>query len=385
MKRANTTLSKREFLKCGLLGTGAILSGVAFPVAANPLLAFLPNPSDELWKWSKEGLYYSETPRGIKCLICPNECTLKENELSTCHNRINIGNKLYTIAYGNPCAVNIDPVEKKPFYHFLPSSNAFSIATAGCNFACLNCQNWTISQVSPKETQNYDLMPARVVEECLKNQCESIAYTYSEPITFYEYTIDTAKIAREKGLRNILHSAGYINEEPLRNLCKYIDAANIDLKSFKESLYLKLSAGKLQPVLNTLKVLKEEGVWLEITNLLVPGWTDDLEMIKEMCVWLHDNGFDDTPIFFSRFQPLYKLTQLPATPLATIVRAREIALQSGLKYVYSGNVPGSESENTYCPKCKKALILRKGYTVLENKLNNGNCTFCGEKIPGVWS
>jgi pyruvate formate lyase activating enzyme len=385
MKRANTTLSKREFLKCGLLGTGAILSGVAFPVAANPLLAFLPNPSDELWKWSKEGLYYSETPRGIKCLICPNECTLKENELSTCHNRINIGNKLYTIAYGNPCAVNIDPVEKKPFYHFLPSSNAFSIATAGCNFACLNCQNWTISQVSPKETQNYDLMPARVVEECLKNQCESIAYTYSEPITFYEYTIDTAKIAREKGLRNILHSAGYINEEPLRNLCKYIDAANIDLKSFKESLYLKLSAGKLQPVLNTLKVLKEEGVWLEITNLLVPGWTDDLEMVKEMCTWLHDNGFDDTPIFFSRFQPLYKLTQLPATPLATIVRAREIALQSGLKYVYSGNVPGSESENTYCPKCKKALILRKGYTVLENKLNNGNCTFCGEKIPGVWS
>jgi pyruvate formate lyase activating enzyme len=385
MKRANTTQSKREFLKCGLLGTGAILSGVAFPVAANPLLAFLPNPSDELWKWSKEGLYYSETPRGIKCLICPNECTLKENELSTCHNRINIGNKLYTIAYGNPCAVNIDPVEKKPFYHFLPSSNAFSIATAGCNFACLNCQNWTISQVSPKETQNYDLMPARVVEECLKNQCESIAYTYSEPITFYEYTIDTAKIAREKGLRNILHSAGYINEEPLRNLCKYIDAANIDLKSFKESLYLKLSAGKLQPVLNTLKVLKEEGVWLEITNLLVPGWTDDLEMVKEMCTWLHDNGFDDTPIFFSRFQPLYKLTQLPATPLATIVRAREIALQSGLKYVYSGNVPGSESENTYCPKCKKALILRKGYTVLENKLNNGNCTFCGEKIPGVWS
>jgi pyruvate formate lyase activating enzyme len=385
MKRANTTLSKREFLKCGLLGTGAILSGVAFPVAANPLLAFLPNPSDELWKWSKEGLYYSETPRGIKCLICPNECTLKENELSTCHNRINIGNKLYTIAYGNPCAVNIDPVEKKPFYHFLPSSNAFSIATAGCNFACLNCQNWTISQVSPKETQNYDLMPARVVEECLKNQCESIAYTYSEPITFYEYTIDTAKIAREKGLRNILHSAGYINEEPLRNLCKYIDAANIDLKSFKESLYLKLSAGKLQPVLNTLKVLKEEGVWLEITNLLVPGWTDDLEMVKEMCTWLHDNGFDDTPIFFSRFQPLYKLTQLPATPLATIVRAREIALQSGLKYVYSGNVPGSESENTDCPKCKKALILRKGYTVLENKLNNGNCTFCGEKIPGVWS
>jgi pyruvate formate lyase activating enzyme len=384
MKREKTTYSKREFLKCGLLGTGAILSGIGNPLSANPVSIFTDIPEDKLWKWSKEGLYYSETPRGVKCLICPNECTLKENEVSTCHNRINVGNKIYTIAYGNPCAVNIDPVEKKPFYHFLPSSRAFSIATAGCNFACLNCQNWTISQVSPRETQNFDLMPARVVEECLKNKCESIAYTYSEPITFYEYTIDTAKIAREKGLKNILHSAGYINEEPLRNLCKYIDAANIDLKSFRESIYLKLSAGKLQPVLNTLKVLKEEGVWLEITNLVVPGWTDDLVMIKEMCAWLHNNGFDDTPVFFSRFQPLYKLTQLPVTPIATIEKAREIAMKEGLKYVYSGNVPGTESENTYCPKCKKAIVLRKGYTVLENNLDNGNCKYCREKIPGVW-
>jgi pyruvate formate lyase activating enzyme len=385
MKKGKNTLSKREFLKCGLLGAGAVFSGIGIPAAANPLSSFLVPPEDKLWKWSKEGLYYSETPRGIKCLICPNECTLKENEVSTCHNRTNIGNKLYTIAYGNPCAVNIDPIEKKPFFHYLPSSSAFSIATAGCNFACLNCQNWTISQVSPKETHNFDLMPSRVVEECLKNQCESIAYTYSEPLTYYEYTIDTSKIAREKGIRNMIVSAGYINEEPLRNLCKYIDAATIDLKSFKESIYLKLNAGKLQPVLNTLKILKEEGVWLEISNLVIPGWTDDMEMIKEMCLWLHNNGFDDTPLFFLRFQPLYKLTQLPATPLATLLKAREIAMQTGLKYVYSGNIPGSESENTYCPKCKKALILRRGFSVLENNLNKGNCKFCGEKIPGVWS
>jgi pyruvate formate lyase activating enzyme len=385
MKRLKPSLSKREFLKRGLLGTGAILSGIGIPVAANPISTFLSLPEEKLWKWSKEGLYYTETPRGIKCLICPNECTLKENEISTCHNRTVKDNKLYTIAYGNPCAVHIDPVEKKPFYHFLPSSTAYSIATAGCNFACLNCQNWTISQVSPKETQNYDLMPERVVEECLKNKCESIAYTYSEPFTFYEYTLDTAILAREKGIKNILHSAGYINEEPLRNLCKHIDAVNIDLKSFKESIYLKLSAGKLQPVLNTLKVLKDEGVWLEITNLVVPGWTDDLDMIKEMCNWLYTNGFEDTPIFFSRFQPLYKLIQLPATPIATLNKAREIALDSGLKFVYSGNVPGSESENTSCPKCKKVLILRKGYSILENNISKGNCKFCGEKIPGVWS
>jgi pyruvate formate lyase activating enzyme len=385
MKSGKSTLNKREFLKCALLGTGAVCSGIGIPAAANPISTLFSVPVDKLWKWSKEGLYYSETPRGIKCLICPNECTLKENEISTCHNRTAVNNKLYTIAYGNPCAVHLDPVEKKPLFHFLPSSSAFSIATAGCNFACLNCQNWTISQVSPKDTKNYDLMPARVVEECLKSRCESIAYTYSEPITFYEYTIDTAKIAREKGIKNILVSAGYINEEPLRNLCKYIDAANIDLKSFKESIYLKLNAGKLQPVLNTLKVMKEEGVWLEITNLVIPGWTDDMAMIKEMCTWLHNNGFDDTPLFFSRFQPLYKLTQLPATPIATLTKAREIALQAGLKYVYSGNVPGSDSENTYCPKCKKGIILRRGFTILENNLNKGNCKFCGQNIPGVWS
>ncbi len=377
-------ISKREFLKCGLLGVGGAFCGMAKPEGSNPNDLIRTTPPEKLWKWSKEGMFYSETPRGVKCLICPNECTLKENEVSLCHNRINVNNKIYTIAYGNPCAIHIDPVEKKPLYHFLPSSKAFSIATAGCNLACLNCQNWTISQVGPKETQNYDLMPEKVVEECIKENCESIAYTYSEPLTFYEYTLDTSIIAREKGIRNILVSAGFINEEPLRKLCKTIDAANIDLKSFKESIYLKLNAGKLQPVLNTLTILKEEGVWLEITNLVIPGWTDDMVMIQEMCTWLYKNGFEDTPLFFSRFQPLYKLTQLPATPVATLNRAREIALDTGLKYVYSGNVPGSSSENTYCPKCKKLVILRKGFSILENNLNQGSCKFCNEKVPGVW-
>jgi len=384
MEKGKKLISKREFLKCGLIGTGSVIFGFDNPLEGYSKDRFPDSNITDLWKWSKEGLYYSETPRGVKCLICPNECTLKENEESTCHNRINIKNKLYTIAYGNPCAVHIDPVEKKPLYHFLPSSKAFSIATAGCNLACLNCQNWTISQVSPRETQNYDLMPIRVVEESIKSNCESIAYTYSEPLTFYEYTLDTSKIAREKGIKNIIVSAGYINEEPLRNLCKYIDAANIDLKSFKDSIYLKLNAGKLQPVLNTLKVIREEGVWLEITNLIVPGWTDNMGMIKEMCTWLFENGFEYTPLFFSRFQPQYKLTQLPATPLATLNKAREIAMNAGLKYVYNGNVPGSDAENTYCHKCKKPLIIRRGFTILENNLINGSCKFCKTKIPGVW-
>ncbi|MCK4699116.1 MAG: AmmeMemoRadiSam system radical SAM enzyme [Bacteroidales bacterium] len=329
-------------------------------------------------------MYYTATPRGLKCLRCPNECTIKEGELGDCHNHLNYNGKLYTIAYGNPCAVHIDPIEKKPLLHFLPESSAFSIATAGCNLACLNCQNWSISQKSPRETRNFDLMPDKVIEAAIESDCESIAYTYSEPITFYEYTYDTAILARNAGIKNVLVSAGYINEEPMRKLARVIDAANIDLKSFKDSIYLKLNAGKLEPILRTLKILNEEGVWLEITNLIIPGWTDDFDMIKEMCEWLYKNGFSDNPLHFSRFQPLYKLTQLPPTPLSTLTKAREIALDAGIKYVYIGNIPGTEAENTFCPNCHKILMKRRGYRILSNHVINGKCEYCSEPIAGVW-
>ncbi|MCK4701248.1 MAG: AmmeMemoRadiSam system radical SAM enzyme, partial [Bacteroidales bacterium] len=301
-----------------------------------------------------------------------------------CRNHLNYNGKLYTIAYGNPCAVHIDPIEKKPLMHFLPESRAFSIATAGCNLACLNCQNWSISQKSPRETRNFDLMPDKVIEAAIENNCESIAYTYSEPVTFYEYTYDTSILAREAEIKNVIVSAGYINEEPLRKLARVIDAANIDLKSFKDSIYLKLNAGKLETILRTLMILNEEGVWLEITNLIVPGWTDDFEMIKEMCDWLYKNGFADNPLHFSRFYPSYKLTQLPPTPLSTLTKAREIALDAGIKYVYIGNVPGTEAENTFCPKCQKTLIKRRGYRILSNHVKNGKCEYCDEPISGVW-
>ncbi|MCD4747233.1 MAG: AmmeMemoRadiSam system radical SAM enzyme [Bacteroidales bacterium] len=341
---------------------------------------FTPN----LWKWSKEASYYVSTPRGVKCRLCPNFCLIKPDEESICHTRVNKEGKLYTIAYGNPCAVHVDPIEKKPLFHFLPTSKAFSIATAGCNLACLNCQNWEISQFSPNETQNHDLMPLKVVEQCIEYNCESIAYTYSEPIAFYEYTYDTAKIARTKGIKNILVSAGYINEKPLRDICRYIDAANIDLKSFSNEIYSMLNAGTLQPVLNTLKILKQENVWIEITNLIIPNWTDDIDMIKKMCDWLYDNELYEYPLHFSRFHPTYKLSQLPSTPASTLERARKIALESGIKYVYIGNVPGHSAENTYCPECKKLLIERKGFRIISNNIINSTCKFCGEKISGVW-
>jgi pyruvate formate lyase activating enzyme len=340
--------------------------------------------NDSLDKWSREGLYWTSTPRGPKCLICPNECVIKEGETGVCHNRTNYQGKIYSMAYGNPCAVNIDPIEKKPFNHFLPGSKAFSIGTAGCNLACMNCQNWTISQVSPKETRNYDLMPDKLVEQAIAAKCQSIAYTYSEPISFYEYTLDSAKLARQAGIKNVLVTAGYIHQEPLRNWCKYIDAARVDLKSFSNDIYMKLSAGALQPVLDTLTTFAELGVWLEIINLVVPGWTDNLDMIKRMCIWLVENGLANSPLHFDRFHPDYKLTQLSATPIGVLTQARDTALSLGMKYVYIGNVSGLDAQNTICPKCKQVVIERRGFTVVKNDLVKGCCPKCGEKIAGVW-
>lgn len=402
-------MKKREFLRTGILGTGcliclggqkALAALLEREDAAEALdhyglgcLMEKENPAgllrdgtatDDMGKWSREALFYSETPRGVKCLICPNECTLKPGELSDCRNRINKDGKLFTIAYGNPCAVHVDPIEKKPLYHFLPATRSFSIATAGCNLACLNCQNWSISQTSPTETRNYDLMPEAVVEQAINDGCRTIAYTYSEPITSFEYTCDSARLAKEKGVGNILVSAGYINPDPLRHLLTHIDGANIDLKSFSEDIYLKLNAGKLQPVLDGLKIFREEGVWLEITNLMVPGWTDDMDMISRMCDWLFSNGFADVPLHFSRFHPTYKLTQLPPTPTASLEKARETAMNAGIRFVYIGNVPGHESSNTYCPECGEIVLERTGFRITQDNLVKGRCGSCGEIIPGVW-
>jgi pyruvate formate lyase activating enzyme len=382
------TMTKRQFVRCCLLGVGGLAVGLPRRRSIAGMLSdpILRSPSsDEPGKWSKEVSYYVEIPRGLKCVKCPNECELGANDTGRCRNRVNYGGKLYTIAYGNPCAVHIDPIEKKPLFHFLPSTKAFSIASAGCNLACLNCQNWQISQVSPKDTDNVDLMPPAVVEQCAGARCESIAYTYSEPTTFYEYAYDTAKLARSRGIRNVWKSNGYINEAPLRNLSKVLDAANIDLKSFDDGIYRRLSSGSLAPVLRTLKVIKEEGVWLEITNLVIPGWTDDLDALKKMCDWLYANGLQECPLHFTRFTPLYKLTQLPVTPVGVLEKAREIALKAGMEYVYIGNVPGHQAENTYCHHCGKLVVERRGFVILQNHVEKKRCGFCGTNIPGVWS
>ncbi|MGQ9619653.1 MAG: AmmeMemoRadiSam system radical SAM enzyme [Bacteroidales bacterium] len=370
-------IDKREFIRrCAAFSAGMI----CFPHG----LIHHGNLLPEQKAGYKLAMFQEETPRGIMCRICPNECELKEGELSKCNNRRVIKSKLYTMAYGNPCSVNIDPVEKKPLYHFFPGTRAYSIATAGCNLACLNCQNWSISQTSPDKTRNIPLPPEEVVDQCLKLKCKSIAYTYSEPVSFYEYSYDTAILARAAGIKNIYKSNGYINREPLEKLCEVLDGANIDLKSFNESTYLRLSGGKLQPVLDSLKIYRDNGVWLEITNLIVPTWTDKPEEIRNMCRWLYKNGFSNTPLHFSRFYPVYKLEQLPPTPIDILNQAAKIAADEGLKYVYIGNVPGNEMSDTRCPSCNTIVIKRTGYRIDFNKITDGKCPSCGNKIDGVW-
>ena len=378
MHKKKCDLSKRDFLKKSLALSAGL---ICWPVES----VFSEMTSEQQGIYKKIAMFQDETARGIMCRICPNECVLKEGELSKCNNRKVYKSKLYTLAYGNPCSVNADPVEKKPLYHFLPGSKAFSIATAGCNLVCLNCQNWTISQTSPDKTRNWDLMPARVVEECTVNSCRSIAYTYSEPITFYEYAFETATLARDAGIKNIFKSNGYINPEPLKKICSVLDAANIDLKAFSESTYLKLTGGKLQPVLDSLKVFKDMGVWLEITNLIVPDWTDNPDDIRSMCRWLSDNGFKNTPLHFSRFYPLHKLEQLPPTPVEILNDAYRIATEEGLKYVYTGNAPGNEISDTKCPSCNSTVVARQGYRITTNTIIAGKCGKCGYSIEGVWN
>ncbi len=377
-------MEKREFLKkSGLLGlTAGIVPGkVFYPFNTR-------SPKDSHMRDSNdfaEARYVIETPKGLRCLICPNECTLKEGEISDCHNRKVINGKLFTMAYNHPCAIHIDPIEKKPLFHYMPGAKAFSFGTAGCNFSCLNCQNSEISQVSPEAIRSYKFSPAELVDAALNENCPTIAYTYTEPISYYEYMLDTAKIARQKGLKNLMISNGYINEKPLLELVPYLDAANIDLKAFDDTTYQRLTGGKLEPVLETLEILKDQGVWLEITNLIVPEWSDDLEMIERMCKWLAKKGFEDYPLHFSRFHPAYKLKHLRYTPFKSLLDAKNIALKHGLKYVYIGNVPDYDGENTQCPECHEILVKRKGFQILSNNINKGICYKCQNRIAGVWS
>jgi len=344
---------------------------------------------------------------------------LEPEDRGHCRNRVHKDGKLYTLAYANPCALHIDQIEKKPLFHFLPGTAAFSLATAGCSLRCLNCQNWDISQSKPEETKDPHGEPMRLTPEELhflaagntgrlgvlpedvldrftvlpedvvaaaELSCPSIAYTYSEPIAWFEYMIDTARAARAKNIKNCWITCGYIQEEPLVELCKVTDAANVNLKSFDEGIYRDLNTGKLEPILATLKTLKREGVWFEVTNLIVPTYTDKPAMIRRMCDWLLANLGPDYPLHFSRFHPAHKLTHLPHTPIDVLLEAREIARSAGLNFVYVGNCPEvHDGETTFCPQCKKPIIERNVFRVLAMRVADGRCQSCGTRIPGVWA
>lgn len=336
----------------------------------------------------REALHYDRIADGknsVACRLCPRRCRLSNGELSFCRARKNIDGTLYALGFGLACAVHIDPIEKKPFYNYYPQSRSFSIASAGCNLRCKFCQNWHISQISPPDAQNSQLPPTQIVAASQVNGCRSIAYTYSEPSIFFEYMLETAREARSRGVLNVYHSNGFINQEPLKELCRYLDAANIDLKGFSDEYYREMSEAWLEPILETLKTLKKEGVWLEITTLLVPGLNDDPVVISKMAAWIRENLGAETPLHFSRFFPLHKLTHLPPTPIESLDKARAAARKMGLKFVYIGNVPGHEANNTFCPKCSRIVVKRVGFSVQDLKIKDGKCHYCREPIQGNWT
>ena len=309
---------------------------------------------------------------------------IEPGQSGECRVRINIDGVLRTVVYGFPCSIHVDPIEKKPLFHFLPGTGILSIATVGCNLHCRNCQNWEISQANPEESHAFVCPPQRLVELTQRNRCPSLAYTYTDPIVYYEYTYDTAKLARDRGIRNVLVTAGYINAEPWKRLLKYIDAVNIDLKGTTDEFYRRVCSGTLKPVQTALVLAKASGILLEVTNLVIPTLNDKPEQIRELARWVRANLSSETPLHFSGFFPRYKMRHLPPTSLKTLRMARDIAVTEGLHYVYIGNVASKTGQNTYCPRCKSLLIERAGYTILQNCLVDGRCPDCSKEIYGVW-
>ncbi len=319
------------------------------------------------------------------CELCPKNCRITEGHSGDCRCRIVVDGELRAVTYGKACAVHIDPVEKKPLFHFLPGTNVLSLAGAGCNLHCKFCQNWTISQAAPQDIRHVDLPPDRVVEVTRDRGCPSISYTYTEPIVFYEYVLDTARLAREKGLLNVTVTAGYINRKPMELLCEVTDASNTDLKAFSEAFYRDVCDATLKPVLDGMVIMKERGVWLEVTNLIVPTLNDDMDMIRRMCRWMLAHLGPDTPLHLSRFFPMYQIRNLPPTPGEFLLNARKEALDIGLHYVYVGNWAAQGTADTHCPNDHTLLVSRRGFSVLENHIKDGKCPTCGRSIPGIWS
>jgi pyruvate formate lyase activating enzyme len=370
------TIERRSFLKTvSLLGiaglTGSIKTSDDFP--------------EETSKFIREARYYEKLPhKKIRCNLCPRACEIDERERGYCGVRENREGTYYTLVYARPCTYHADPIEKKPLFHFLPGTLAFSIATAGCNVNCKFCQNWQISQVRPEQIRSIHMPPDKTALLAKEYQCRSIAYTYSEPIIFYEYMEDCIYAGHDNNIRSVMITGGYISQKPLQNLCTHIDGIKVDLKSYSEKYYREVVNGELKPVLDALITMKKMGVWTEIVYLVVPTLNDSDREFTDLCRWIKTNLGIDVPIHFTRFHPQYLLKNLPPTPVPTLEKAKSIADTEGLQYVYIGNVPGHKAENTLCHKCGKVLIDRIGYTIRQINITKGKCDFCQATIPGVW-
>ena len=372
-------IDRRRLVVLGAAGAAGALGPPFLRAAAPPPRAAGDNLT------AREASWYKKLEEGrVECQLCPQACTVADMERGMCGNRENRGGTYYTLVWGSACAVHVDPIEKKPFFHVMPGEKALSFSTAGCNVECKFCQNWEISQFRPEQVQAYDLPPRALVAAAKRSGARLTAATYGEPVVFWEYVRDVAAAANAAGLKPTVVSNGFIKEEALREVAPSLAAIKIDLKSFREKFYEEQIRGKLEPVLKTLQVIHELGVWLEIVVLLVPTLNDSAEEIRDLSRWVHKTLGPDVPVHFTRFHPTYRLTDLPPTPVATLERSWDIGREAGLNYVYLGNVPGHPGENTVCPGCGEILIRRVGFRVITNDLVKGACPKCKRKIPGVW-
>ena len=377
-------MDRRSFLMCAMsVGAAGSIPHLVEPLPAMPLPDSAQKQDDA--RFAVEARFYEKLPnKRIRCKLCPRGCTVGDKERGYCGVRENRGGVYYTLVHSRVCAAHVDPVEKKPFFHYLPGTLAFSLATAGCNVDCKFCQNWEISQARPEQVSSQYIPPKRVAELAAQYHCPTIAYTYSEPIVFSEFVMDSADAGHEVGIRSIVVSNGYIQDESLRAVYGRMDAVKIDLKSFSDSYYRKIVSGELKPVLETLVSLRKMGKWNEIVCLVVPTLNDSDAEFTGMARWIKANLGTDVPVHFTQFHPEYLLKNLPITPVSTLERAHDIAMAEGLHFVYIGNVPGHPAENTYCPQCRRMLVQRGGFEIRQMLIRNGACPFCKQKIPGVW-
>lgn len=330
---------------------------------------------------------YTHHDTYVECQLCAHGCRIKEGKKGICRVRQNVEGELYTLVYGKTVAQHVDPIEKKPLFHFLPGTLTYSIATRGCNFRCLHCQNSSISQITADLDPagfTVDVTAQQVVKNAVDSGCASISYTYSEPTVFFEFTYDCCREAAEHSVGNVMVSNGYMSSQAAQMLSPYLDAVNIDLKSFRDDFYRKVCGARLQPVLDTITLLRKLGVWVEVTTLVIPGVNDSTEELRELASFLV-NVDGEIPWHVTAFHPSYQMREIGRTPPETLSRAREIGFSAGLKYVYEGNIPGSGGENSYCPGCGMKVISRYGFSIDDNRIINDRCPECSNLIAGVWS